>query len=126
MSAVVKTHHIKQGSTKGSAFHLSFKHTTPRRILSEARKRYARYLTDEETIPIAGTPWYKKMSKEMTPARQLKTYREILGYSQAWLGELVGTPASRISDYETGQRAISKEIAKKLGDVFKTSPAIFI
>ncbi|MBN1130620.1 MAG: helix-turn-helix transcriptional regulator [Chitinispirillaceae bacterium] len=62
----------------------------------------------------------------MAPARYLKTYREIMGYSQARLGGLVGVPASRISDYETKQRAISKEMAKKLAEVFKTSPASFI
>jgi len=66
------------------------------------------------------------MSKEMTPARYLKTYREIAGYSQAKLGQLVGAPPSRISDYETGQRAISKGMAKKLADVLDTFPAVFI
>jgi len=63
---------------------------------------------------------------EMTPARYLKTYREIAEYSPEKLEELVDVPASRISDYETGQRAISKEMAKKFAGLFKTSPAVFI
>jgi DNA-binding XRE family transcriptional regulator len=128
MSAVVKTRPIER-SIRGKPYLLSFKHSTPRRILVDAHKRYAPYLSavgDEEYVPIAETPWYRQMSKEMTPARYLKTYREIAGYSQARLGELVGTPATRISDYETGQRAISKEMAKKLGEIFRTSPATFI
>jgi len=128
MSAVVKTHPIKRLNV-GKPFILSFKRTTPRKILSDARKRYAPYLDhidEEESIPIAQTQWYKRMSEEMTPARYLKTYREIAGYSQAQLGALVGIPASRISDYETGQRAISKEMAKKLSQVFKTSSSVFI
>ena len=128
MSAVVKTRPIER-SNRGKPYLLSFKHTTPRRIFTDAQKKYAPYLSnvgDEEYVPLAETPWYRQMSDEMTPARYLKTYREIAGYSQARLGELVGTPATRISDYETGQRAISKEMAKKLSEIFKTSPATFI
>jgi len=82
--------------------------------------------SNNDSIPIADTDWYKQMSDSMTPAKYLKTYREITGYSQARLGELIGIPAGRISDFETGQRAISKNIAKKLAEVFKTSPAVFI
>ena len=94
----------------------------------DAKKRYAPYLNiaDDESVPIAKTAWYQQMSKEMTPARYLKTYREISGYSQARLGELVGVPASRISDFETGQRSISKEMAKKLAAMFGVTPGIFI
>ena len=89
--------------------------------------KHAPYLSQEEkSIPLAETTWYRKMSDEMTPAKYLKTCREIADYSQAKLGDLAGVPASRISDYETGQRAISKEMAKKFAEVFKTSPALFI
>lgn len=126
MPVAVRTHPINRGLTSRT-FLLSFKRTTPRKILSEVRKKYETYLNDDEDlIPIAATPWYKKMSKEMTPAKYLKTCREIAGYSQARLGALAGVPASRISDYETGQRTISKEMAKKLAEVFETSPAEFI
>jgi DNA-binding XRE family transcriptional regulator len=128
MSAVAKTHHIKRGSMKGGALRLSFKRTTPRRIISEAQTKYAQYLIEDpdELIDISTTDWYKGMEKKMTPAKYLKTYRDILGYSQARLGELVGVPASRISDFENGQRAISKEMSKKLAELFKVSPALFI
>ena len=120
MSVAVKTHPINLG-LKNRSFLLSFKRTTPGSILSEVRKKYEHYLNDDEdVIPIATTPWYKKMSKEMTPAKYLKTCREIAGYSQARLGALAGVPASRISDYETGQRTISKEMAKKLAELLET------
>jgi antitoxin component HigA of HigAB toxin-antitoxin module len=127
MSAVVKAHHTKRTSS-GGPYLFSFKRTTPRRILADAKKRYAPYLNivDDESVPIAETEWYQQMSKEMTPARFLKTYREISGYSQARLGEIVGIPASRISDFETGQRSISKEMAKRFAELFKVSPGVFI
>jgi DNA-binding XRE family transcriptional regulator len=127
MSAAVKTRPIEQ-PIKRKSYLLSFRLSTPRKILLDAKKRYAPYLDteDSESVPIAKTLWYKQMSKEMTPAKYLKTYREIAGYSQARLGGLVGVPASRISDYETGQRSISKEVAKKLAEIFNVSPAVFI
>jgi len=37
-----------------------------------------------------------------------------------------GAPASRISDYETGQRSISKEVAKKFAELFKVNAGLFI
>ena len=85
MQAAVKTRPTERTS-KARAYLLSFKRTTPRKIISEARNRYAAYLdtvSDAEFIPIAETEWYRQMSREMTPARYLKTYREIAGYSQA-------------------------------------------
>lgn len=83
-------------------------------------------MSDDESVPISEAPWYQQMSKEMTPARYLKTYREISGYSQARVGELVGVPASRVSDFETGQRSISKEMAKKFAGIFNVNPGVFI
>lgn len=127
MSAAVKTRPIKR-TIKSRVYLVSFKRTTPRKILADAKKRYAPYLNieDNKSVPIAETAWYRQMSKKMTPARYLKTYREIAGYSQARLGELAEIPASRISDFETGQRAISKELAKKFAEIFKANASIFI
>ena len=66
------------------------------------------------------------MEKQMTPGKMLKTLREVQTLTQAKLGEKIGTVASRISDYETGQRNISKRAAKQLSKVFNISPAHFI
>lgn len=128
MSAAVRTRPIER-SKGGKPYLLSFKRTTPLRIIADANKRYGPYLNDVnefESVPVAETAWYKQMSKGMPPARYLKTCREIAGYSQARLGVLAGIPATRISDYETGQLAISKEMAKKLAEIFSTSPVFFI
>lgn len=129
MPTVVKARPIERTKTGKRPYRITFKPSTPLRIILDAEKRYARYLKtadDAEYVPVTKTAWYKQMSKEMTPARYLKTYREIAEYSQAQLGKLAGLPASRISDYETGQRSISKDVAKKLSDIFKVSPAVFI
>jgi antitoxin component HigA of HigAB toxin-antitoxin module len=127
MSVVEKTRRTRRTSS-GKLYRFVFKRSTPRRILADAKRRYAAYLNivDDESVPITETEWYRRMSKEMTPARYLKTYRETFGYSQAKLGELIGTPASRISDFETGQRAISRKNAKKLAALFNVTPGVFV
>jgi transcriptional regulator with XRE-family HTH domain len=48
------------------------------------------------------------------------------GWTLAETGKKIGVSLHRVSDYETGQRAISKDIAKKLAGVFNTTPARFI
>jgi len=106
---------------------IKFKTRTPARVISTIKKQYADYIDDDdELVDIATTDWYKQMEKVMTPGKKVKTLREVQNITQVKLGELVGVPTARISDFETGQRAISKAVAKKLGDLFGVSPAIFI
>jgi hypothetical protein len=107
---------------------LRFRPKTPARIIKRIEREYAGYLIcdDDELVDISTTEWYKRMKKEMTPAKTLKTWREMKKLSQAKLGKMINMPGSRISDYETGQRAISKEVTKKFAAVFNVSPAAFI
>ena len=128
MSAAAKTHHTKAVSHTVS-YHFHFKKSTPRKVLSEIASRYSSYLAedpDDEPVDVTTTDWYKKMEKEMKPGDYLRHLREAQGLTQKALGEKLDTNAAHISDYETGQRAISKETAKKLAGMFKVSPAIFI
>jgi antitoxin component HigA of HigAB toxin-antitoxin module len=127
MSVAVKMRHIESSPTKPGAI-LRFRSRTPARIIKHIEREYADYLIngDDELVDLSTTEWYKRMEKKMTPGKMLKTLREVREFSQARLGEMTGTPASRISDYETGQRAISKEVAKKLAAIFNVSPAVFI
>lgn len=117
MSEVVKTRPIN----------IRFKPRTPKRVINTIKKQYADYIDDDdELIDISTTDWYKQMEQKMTPGKSLKTLREMKKLTQAKLGEISGIPAARISDYETGQRAISKTIAKKLAGIFGVSAASFI
>lgn len=68
----------------------------------------------------------KELDKEMTTGVFLKLLREAHGLSQASLGEKIYISAKRVSDFENGQRGISKEIAKQLAPIFNVSPARFI
>jgi DNA-binding XRE family transcriptional regulator len=129
MSAAVKTRPINRSPVGARAgIILRFRARTPARIIKNIEREYRDYLIDDvdEMVDISATDWYKRMEKKMTPGKTLKTLREVRDYSQAKLGEMIDTPASRISDYETGQRTISKEVAKKLAAIFNVSPAVFI
>jgi len=129
MSVAVKMRHIENSPTMAvPGVILRFRSKTPARIIKRVEKEYADYLIDgdEELVDISSTEWYKKMENKMTPGKMLKTLREVKELSQAKLGKIIGTLGSRVSDYETGQRSISKEVAKKLAAIFNVSPAVFI
>ena len=128
MSAAVKMRPIKK-SGSGVLYHFQFKKTTPRKVLAEISDRYSAYLADEpdnESVDITTTDWYKTMERETKPGDYLRHLREAHGLTQKALGEKLKTNAAHLSDWETGQRAISKAIARKLAGLFHTSPAIFI
>ena len=114
-------------AVKTRRINIRFKPRTPARVIREVKKQYADYIDDsDELVDISTTNWYKQMEKNMTPGKMLKTLREVRELTQAKLGEMIGIPTARVSDLETGQRAISKAMAKKLGEFFAVSPMVFI
>jgi antitoxin component HigA of HigAB toxin-antitoxin module len=85
-------------------------------------------IIDDDTWIIAEeASWYKTTKKNMTPNDYMRIYRETRGLTQAALGDLLGgLSRQKISDIENGRRPVSKEIAKKLSEIFKTSAEKFI
>ena len=81
---------------------------------------------DEEYVNVRETDWWKDIEKSHTPGKSLHTYRMRDRLTMKQLGEKVGCLPQHIYEMEKGKRGISKEIAKKLAAVFKTSPARFI
>jgi len=74
---------------------------------------------DEELLNIFDTDWYKDVSKATTPGDALKIYRENFGLTQADLGQKLGKfSRQKISDMERNIRSISKDVAKKLSQLF--------
>jgi len=118
MSVAVKTHPIS----------IRFKPRTPARVISLVKKQYSNYILkeDDEYTDWFETDLHKEISSRMNPAKTLRSLREMSGWTLAETGIKIGVSPYRVSDYETGKRAISKNIAKKLAEVFKTSPAVFI
>lgn len=116
-----------QAAAKTRRICIKFKPRTPARVINSIKKQYADYIDDgDELVDYLKTDLHKEVSANMTPAKTLKTYREMCGWTLAETGKKVGVSPYRVSDFETGQRAISKAMAKKLAEVFGTTPAVFI
>ncbi|MCP4402784.1 MAG: helix-turn-helix transcriptional regulator [bacterium] len=75
---------------------------------------------DEEQVDIFSTTWYQGVQAQTTPGEILKMYRENRGMSQAELGHELGETWTRqkISDLEHNRRHVSKNIGKKLSQIF--------
>ena len=123
MSVAEETHH-----TKTSFYPLLFRGNTPKKILNEVNEKYALYLigADDELERVIDSRWYKTMTNNMTPGKLLRILREACGKTLSKIGERVGVSAQRMSDYEAGRRAISKNLAKQFGALFNVNPSRFI
>jgi len=62
---------------------------------------------------------------DRTPHEIIRHLMEHRGLKQADLVPLIGS-RSQVSDMVTGKRSVSKAQARKLGEFFKVSPALFI
>jgi len=83
--------------------------------------------SDEETVDIFATDWYREIQSKTTPGDTLKIYRENYGLTQAQLGEMLGgIPRQHVSNMERGIRPVSMKTARKLAKVFKVSPGKFV
>jgi DNA-binding XRE family transcriptional regulator len=105
---------------------------TPARILKDVRTRYKNYIVevnvddDDEYEDFFETDFAKEMEARMTPGLYLSNLREVHSWTQSHLGGLIGVSAKRISDWENGRRAISKDYAKKLAKLFRFPADKFI
>lgn len=107
---------------------MQFRRDTPDRIILEIRKRYASYLADQDALEEwNGSELEQKISAGLKPGDWLRHLREAQGLTQEELGrELGGVSGSRVSDWESHRRSVSKAMAKKLSNIFNVSPDRFI
>jgi DNA-binding XRE family transcriptional regulator len=115
-------------AVKMRPINIRFKPRTPARVIRSVKKQFSNYILaeNEEYVDWFKTDLHKEISGRMTPGKILRTLREMCGWTLAETGKKIGVSPQRVSDFETGQREISKEIAKRLGSVFNVSPARFI
>ena len=74
---------------------------------------------DEELLNIFDTDWYKDISEATTHGDTLRIYRENFRLTQAELGRKLGKfTRQKISDMEHNKRTISKDVARKLSQLF--------
>jgi len=87
------------------------------------------FIDDDETYMEWGvSELHKKISSQLTPGMTLATMRDAHGITQLELSQKLNNEVSpkRISDWENGHRAISKEWAKKLSYEFKIPVEMFL
>jgi len=103
-------------------------------MINRMKKEYGKNLTikdenekDEEYVDVFSTAWHKKIEKETSPGDNIKIYRENAGLTQEDLGNKLGkVPRQNVSAMEKGRRGISKDIARKLANIFKVPIDRFI
>jgi DNA-binding XRE family transcriptional regulator len=116
------------GRIKTPLISLRFRATTPLPIIREARRRYSKYLEDEDKAE----DWFqsdlhKKISASMSPSIWLKRLREAHGLTQEELGKKIGKVSDkRISDWESGRRSIPKSAARAFSKWFGVPPDKFL
>ena len=120
---------VKKPHTKRSLFEIRG-NSIPEWIISGVREKYGNSADikddDDELIRVEDSAWYKEMKKKTTPGDSLRIYRTRDQLTQKELANKIGVTQQRINEMEKGQRGISKEIAKKFGLMFGTSPVQFI
>jgi DNA-binding XRE family transcriptional regulator len=124
MLAVVKKHHTDQPL-------FEIRGDIPAKVVEYLKKEFGQHVEvlkeDEEMVDIFETDWYKKISSTTTPGEFLRIYRENAGLTQEELGKKLGKfSRQKISDMESGKRAISKEVAKKLCRLFEVPVGRFL
>jgi DNA-binding transcriptional regulator YiaG len=103
---------------------------TPAKVLRTIRREFSGYIFRESKKKNSEnwfeTDLHKEISARMTPGKYLRNLREASGMTQKELGEKIGVSANYVSDWENGQRNISRFAAKKLSRLFNVNPGIFI
>jgi DNA-binding XRE family transcriptional regulator len=121
-----------QAHVKTPLIKINIKGEVHPKVLSVLKEVYGEKLEliedeDDEFVDAFETDWFKKVSTRLTPAKNIRIYREIHGMTQEELGEkLGGVPRQNISYMERGRRPVSKSIAKKLAEIFDVSVENFI
>jgi DNA-binding XRE family transcriptional regulator len=83
-------------------------------------------VADSDSVNVFETDWYKELKAKTKPGDVLAAYRFRDGLTRKALADKVGITFQRVYDMEKGKRGISKEMAKRFAQLFKTSPARFI
>ncbi len=79
-----------------------------------------------ELVDIRQTDFYRRMTKQMTPGKYLRVYRERDGLTQADLAEFVGTSASFVSALERERCGVSEDFARRFATFFDVPISRFL
>ena len=80
----------------------------------------------DDCINLHDSDIYNDAVSEQTPSYNLKFYRKLNGLTQKELADELGIAKQYVSNMETDERSISRQMAKNLAGIFKVYPARFI
>lgn len=82
---------------------------------------------EDELVEVTKSEWYRSLRKSITPGENVRLYRELHGLTQEELGRKLGNfMRQNISDIENGHRAVSKNMAISLAQLFDVSVEKFL
>ena len=100
-------------------------------LVEYLRKAYGEIevITDEqeELVEVTESDWYRSLRGTISPGENVRLYRELHEMTQEELGRKLGNlTRQNISNIENGHRAVSKNIAIALAEVFDVSVEKFL
>lgn len=101
----------------------------PADLLASLKSEYGKNVhieDDDAVMEVHDMSWYREMKEEETPGRTLRFYRKLVGMTQVQLAEVMGISKQFVSNMENGSKAISRNMALKLGKLFKVPAGRFI
>jgi len=119
----MKTHHTEIKIKKGSRYH-SYK--VPESVAKRIVGSISKYKQEEKPVP------WEEVVKADIEARGgnssyfIKGAREAAGMTQTELAEKLGIQRTNLSNIEREKRPVGKELAKKIGEIFKVDYRVFL
>jgi addiction module HigA family antidote len=69
---------------------------------------------------------FEEVFPDAHPGKIVRGFRVREDITQEELAQRLGIAQTRVSELESGKRPISRNMAKRLADVFNTSPKVFV
>ena len=124
MPAVAKKPPTKKGETRSETVVIVngiFEIRAVRKLNKEQKQTFKDIVQMSERLTAKTlaehTDWFKATKATMTPGTYLRVYRDNRELTQKALADKLGIPPQHVSNMETGDRSISKEMAKRLSDI---------
>ena len=82
---------------------------------------------EDELIEVTESEWYRALRESVGPGENVRLYRELHKLTQEELGKKIGKfTRQNISNIENGHRAVSKNMAIRLAELFNVSVEKFL
>ena len=95
------------------------------RAIRELYKPENVIVEDDELINPAEIPELIEARRNTSPGEAIYLNRDMRGWSQVELAKKLGVAVTVVSNMENNRRAVSRKMAKKLGEAFGCVPASF-